>query len=377
MRAAIVVAKRVIESGDRLDPTEEAQLLSQSIKFVLDQHVKQNAMTIDESKAIMTAMKKSINSILLKPQDYQAFWDSYQQKGDEESKLALLANIIKEKMKPILYDAGIIEQLKRNTLVRVLGDFIAPYRNTDQKEIGYQKLRAQYALRTVELRVGDIKTTDFDEATKAARVMDTLGYLDTINHITNHELHDPEVFNTGEFYLDIVTNFDAIYKAVLAGAGKELERDKLMQTINTLQNQLRIEGKSEEDIARNVYQLIKDKVEENLDSAQAFALSRAVEYRNGVLTAQELFKETYEEGFKRSGTFAMSNITGERILRTGSLHEALKGKDMFELYRNQSPHNGMTRTDKVFASLENLTSFRGAYETAPQVEQGKGFKSDL
>jgi NTE family protein len=98
-----------------------------------------------------------------------------------------LLEYIKQILKPILYQADFVERLKRDVLLETLGYLKAPYKNTERKEQGYQKLRSQYPLRTVELRVGDIKTTDFNQATRFARVMDSLGFLDTVNHITMHE----------------------------------------------------------------------------------------------------------------------------------------------------------------------------------------------
>ncbi|KTC85060.1 patatin-like phospholipase family protein [Legionella brunensis] len=359
---AIVLAKQVRDEEEDLDSAEdEAQLLHQAIKYVLAQQVKHKVITIDESQSIMSATKKAIDSLLLKPKDNQEFWNAYKNETNQENRVKLLGSFVKEKMKPILYDAGVIERLKRNVLVEVLGDLHTSFKNTAQKEAGYQKLRSDYALRTVELRVGNIKTTDFDEATKLARVMDALGYLDTINYITNHELYGPDDFNEEQFYIDLVDNFEHIHRATLMGAGKDASKDPLIREIAALRTQLEYQGKPNDVISRQVYQLIKDKVERRLDSIEAFALARAVEYGNKTLTADALFKETYEEGFNRSGTFSISNITGERIFKTSTLHEALKEKSMFDLYENQPPHNKNTRTDKVFDSLAKLTTFRDAY----------------
>jgi NTE family protein len=195
--------------------------------------------------------------------------------------------------------------------------------------------------------------------------MDSLGYLDTVNYITNHELHDPNVFNEKKFYIDLVDKFKHIYEATLLGAGKDPEKNMLLREMVILETKLRYSRKSisEAEISKQVYQLIKDKVEIRLDSMEAFALSRAVEFRNKTITAEQLFKETYEEGFKRGSIFSVSKISGESIFRSSTLHESLKNKNMFELYANQRKHQGQTRTDKVFSALSKMTEFTSESES--------------
>ncbi len=258
-------------------------------------------------------------------------------------------------LRPILYKPGAIEQFSRNTLVHALGGINAPYKNTEQKEAGFQKLRSEYALRTVELRVGEIKTTSFDQAIKVARIMDALGYLDTINYIINHDLYDSHVFSDDHFHHDLFVLFKAIYSATLMGAGKDIKNDKLIMTLATLEADLKNNGLSQEQIAQHAVHFIKDNVEHNLSSSQAFALSRAVEYHNNYLNDEQLFKEVYEEGFKRSTRFfTQSKATGSTIHRTHALHEVLEKKDMFDLYFNQPAGYAKTRMNKVLASLADI-----------------------
>ncbi|KTD53725.1 putative esterase with patatin domain protein [Legionella santicrucis] len=338
----------------QISPKKMVAQQKKSIESFLKKRVSEKTLTTQAANAIRMAMNKAVDSLLLNPDENQLFWMAYREENDPGKRSALLLDVIKKKMKPVLYNAGVIEQLKRDTLVQFLGGLNTPYKNTVQKEIGYHKLRSEYALRTVELRVGDINTTSFDEATKAARIMDALGYLDTVNHITNHNLHDPNIFNEKKFYVDTVAHFKSIYHAIFAGSGKDTKRDKLTENIRALEFALRSKGKSKEQISRQVFQLIKDNVERNLTSPEAFALSRAVEYHNKALTEEGLFKETYEEGFKRCKHFPASNITGKTIRGSSSLHETLKDKDMFEVYLNQPAGDTQTCMDKVFASLENL-----------------------
>jgi predicted acylesterase/phospholipase RssA len=362
LNEAIKMSKKIIADGERCNSAkDEAQLITQAVKMILKNLVNNQVMTVDESNEIGLAMKKTINNLLLHPEKNKEFWQAYKQEKNELARISLLTHVVKEKMQVILYDAGIIEKLKRDVLIEVLGDFKASYKNTSQKEIGYQKLRSDYALRTVELRVGDIKTTDFNRATKVARVMDALGYLDTVNHITNHELHDSNVFDVNKFFIDLVKQFESIHQATLLGSGKDPKNNLLVKDIALLRIQLQSQGKSEGVISRQIYQLIKDKVERQLDSAESFALSRAVEFNNKILSADELFKETYEEAFQRSGILSNSNLTGEQIFRSSTLHQSLKDKSMFELHAKK--HESDTRADKVFIALSKMPAFNIDYQT--------------
>jgi NTE family protein len=290
-----------------------------------------------------------------------------------------LRDYIKEKIKPILYKPDIIETLKRDTLVELLGDLKTDYKNTAQKEIGYQKLRSEYPSRTIELRVGDIKTTDFNKATKLARVMESLGYLDTVSHITSNQLHDPQIFNAEKFYDDFNKNFIGIYKATLLGAGKDPDKNMLLREIKNIGIKFRNEtdeiikkcstdknfgtenhfrAQCEENINKKVYQLNKQRAEVHFDSMETFALSRAVEYRNQTIDAKQLFKETYEEGFKRSSIFSISKVDSGFIYRSSKLRESLEEKDMFQLHKEQKRHPGQTtRTGKVHDALFEIKDF--------------------
>ena len=189
--------------------------------------------------------------------------------------------------------------------------------------------------------------------------MDSLGYLDTINHITNHELHDPKVFNAEQFYVELVSHFEQIYKAILKGANKKLTENTVFNDIQALKKELT--DKSEAIICRQIYQLIKDKVEQEIDSHAAFALSRAVEFRSNLLTAEGLFKETYERAFECSASLSPSNFSGKTLFRVSSLHSSLQKKDMFQLFADKSIHDKTSRSEKVFSALNKLDAFRTAH----------------
>ena len=359
-----------LEEEDELDaPDDESQLLIHAVTLLLKERVRAGSMGAEVARVIIHTMKTATDSILLEPESNQEFWQAYKHERSEEAQVKLLGKLVKEKMRPILSDASMIDKFKCNVLVGMLGDLSTPYTHTARHEEGYQRLRTEYALRTVELRVGNLKTTDFNEATKSARIMDAFGYLDTMNHITNHDLHDPEQFNPDKFYLNLVHYFERLYEAVLHGSGKDPKLDPLIKDIALLSKQLEVLGKSRAVISRQVYHLVKDRAEGGLESVEAFALSRAVEFHNKTLRADDLFKETYEEGFKRSSIFSFSDITGERFFRVTPLHESLKEKNMFDLYKRKFTHNEKTRTELVFGSLRDIEAFYDAYEQCIQEKE--------
>ncbi len=367
---SVKFSKNVVEGDyEPYLPKDESPVFGCAIRLGLEELVTNGLIALDVSQAILGAVHKLIEGMLFKPEDNLVFLKAYQQEKTEEGQFRMLGTFIKEKLKPNLSDPSIINVWKRTVLIKVLGDLQTPYKNPARDEINYQKLRTEYPLRTVELRVGNISTLDFNDATKYARVMDAFGYLDTINHISNHQLHDPKKFDPGAFYVDLITYFERIYQAVLCGAAKELEFDSVWQEIRTLRNQLETLKKDNSVICRQIYQVIKERAEKRLDSAEAFALSRAVEFRNQILRADELFEETYKEGFKRSKPFAVSTITGERFFRFRPLQASLKDKSMYHLYAQKPPSPDKTRTDKVFETLQNLKIFREEYERCLQARE--------
>ncbi len=213
-----------------------------------------------------------------------------------------------------------------------------------------------------------LKTTDFADAKKFARIMDALGYLDTIHYISNHLLYDEHLFHPDIFYKELVTTFEHIYQATLSAAGLSIKKSMLMIETESLKKQLLALGKGNEIIYRQVFQLIKDKVDGKLDSIEAFALSRTVEFHNHTLCSDDLFKEVYTEGFRRSWLLSRSEITGDRFFRAEPLHENLKGSKMFDLYKNKSSYVDMSRSDKVFDSLKNIDIFLDEYIQCLQEE---------
>lgn len=207
----------------------------------------------------------------------------------------------------VLYKAGPGERIKRNLVLKLFG-LESTYKNTDRKEICFQKLRSHYSQRTVELRVGTIKTTAFHRAEKLSRIMDALGYLDTIKFITQHHLNDAD-FNGDQFYSDLVQNFKEIYRAIILAANENPANNRLLCDIVSLTRQFNATNAM---VNRQVCGLIKNKVERQPDSAHAFALSRAIEYRNKTIKSDELSKELYSEVLKYSEDRSMRMMAKTR-----------------------------------------------------------------
>lgn len=265
-------------------------LLKPALREVLSLFIA-TATTVDERKLylrvaelIEQGSEKLVASIEKKPDNYPKLFSD-----QAILDLKALGNYLLESLKPLIYEAGFIDIICRNQLPSLLADLNPGYKSTAQKEMGYQKIRSQYPLRTIEMRVGNIKTNDFKTATKHARVMDALGYLDTVNHITNHELHDPDLFNAEGFYISFVKNFIKIYKTILNNTADNLTANPLLNKIR-IQKQALI-NKDEAVFSRHIYQLIKESVEKKLDSHAAFALLLTVEYGSHILTAEQLHEE--------------------------------------------------------------------------------------
>lgn len=349
---AIHHAKHVYALPSELNSFEnQKQMVMHAIQCILQQRVRQAKMPREQARAINQAVKEAFEVLSL-----DCSGNSTEQSAHEVSQL------IKEKMRPLLSDVGVLSQLKYNIFLETIGDLDLNYSYAKQNEAGFQKIRSEYPLRTVELRVGNISTFDFDDATRHARILDAFGYLDTVNYITNHDLHDEQHFNEGQFYLTLMHHFESIYQAVLQGAGKNAHLNELTQSLNSLRHQLTYLGKSEAVICRQLYYLVKSMAEKRLDSMEAFVLSRAVEFHNQTIDADTLFKEVYEEGFKHSGMFSTAHITGERFFRSDTLHETLKNKRMMELYQHKSTHSDASRADRVFHALNKIDMFRKGFE---------------
>ncbi|QSH40749.1 patatin-like phospholipase family protein [Lentisphaerota bacterium ZTH] len=85
-----------------------------------------------------------------------------------------------------LYHPGMLEKMKRDWAPSTLSRIAGSHKNTIHKESGYKKLQTDYALRTVEINAGNIKTTDFDLAQRHFAELLEIGYRSTVNYLENH-----------------------------------------------------------------------------------------------------------------------------------------------------------------------------------------------
>ena len=231
----------------------------------------------------------------------------------------------------------------------------------------YQRMREEYALRTVQLNTASIGPLSFKSATYSSRVLFALGYFDTIMYITNHGLHDQctyMAFNEQRVCEEVIGHFQNIYRGVLLGAGRDLASDKWLNGLNP---DSETGGLTSTLVER--LDLIKKKVIEDIDGPIAFAFSRALEVYLGKITMDTLFKETYLESFKLSPSFSVAQVGGETIWKFITLQEKLKEHSMFDSYHQQSKMTPEPRLIRVFSELNKIASFNNYYsEYAQQVD---------
>lgn len=302
------------------------------------------------------------------PKKLLASWSAPKLSAQEQ--VQAMGKYIIQTLTPQMYAVNVLVRLSHDYFVKTLGRLNINYELLGRKEEGYHNLRRHYPLRTINLSVADINAVSFKSARKHGRVLDSFGYLDTLNHIANHNLANQgknceelsqtdDVFYTASFYEQLIDNFQKIYGAVLLGAGKNLAQDPLLKGIETLKTSLAAKEefkKHPEDINIQVYYFIRAHVEKKLHSVAAFALSRSVEFITGLINAETLFRETYRESFAKSHLFAQSKITGERTLTNVGLKKALMGKNMFQLFTS-NPHPPQTRRHLVYSSLQKMERF--------------------
>lgn len=359
-KAFIIFNKQPKQQQLVLNRKRLCALLETAAKQVFEEYVSSDTLSRKQANNFLKEFNITLKKITSQPKILQSLIHLFNKNMDKIQIRNILIQTTQETMTPRLYKANWLERFKRNFLVKILGKLKASYKNTDRKEVGYQKLRAKYALRTIELRVGDIKTTDFKKANASARVMDALGYLDTINHISNHDLHDATKFDSTAFYAKFDSYFQNIYKAILLESSIDPDHDPIMKNMQALDLN---RGKwSPESIIRERYNLIKGCVEGQLDSPAAFALSLAIEFHHQQLTADELLKEVYKTGFKFRGRLSTSNITGTTIYRTKTLEASLKHKEMFKLFSNRKNTDIEGRLHKTINTLRQIDAFKQAYD---------------
>ena len=195
-----------------------------------------------------------------------------------------------DKPKTKLFTPHAWESFWRNYLSKWLSSLKTDYKITDKKDEGFQRIRDDYTLRTVGLGVNDLLSSKFNQGTRTARFMSVRGYLDTMDMIFNHDLHHVETGKTHdqyphEFYAEIIMNFICIYKATLIASAKQPSQDAFLKKISSNEHSL-----------LSTYYLISDTAYRDANSKQAFALTRAVEYRKKEISLHDLEQEIKTRG---------------------------------------------------------------------------------
>lgn len=246
----------------------------------------------------------------------------------------------------------------------VLAPFLASltpsFNFSDKHAETYDKIAKDLALRTVIIQTGPIHPLAFDQATMHSRTLYVLGYLNTIDFAVMHQLEqqcEVNKFNASVFYDDVLHHFKSIYSAVLLGAGKDPEKDALLNQFKQRDIANKNRTASSDFWIGGYLDLIKTEALNDFASPAAFAMTRAIELYLGQINAEVLFKETYECSFKLSSYFSISNITGASCYRNASLHRALEGKDMFRLFAEQQRIPHQTRTAAIYDALSQIDLF--------------------
>jgi predicted acylesterase/phospholipase RssA len=196
---------------------------------------------------------------------------------------------------PILYRPGLVDILFRDWHIPQY----VPNNGGTNCEIKQQtmaKIFSDYALRFIEIRVGNVGTLAFAKSNKFYRVLNAIGFLDATNYITNHEVEDLSLFDQVLFYDEFIDNFIAIYKATLVASGVNYEQDRLLKEV--LSNKFLSKREQYYFIRESLeielqfpWYLFYNSIDHSLNSPQAFALTRAFEYTNHVITDEDLFEE--------------------------------------------------------------------------------------
>lgn len=131
-----------------------------------------------------------------------------------------------------IYNPGYFERFKRNTLVRWFGGVQAEYNNTDRKDKDFQRIRKHFKENTVELKVGDVKTTDFDKAQINRDKLFYEGYFATRGLLFKKEgAAGDDKYKLKKFIFEVFKNFQedstrlSIYKT---GLDSSLKAKKLL-----------------------------------------------------------------------------------------------------------------------------------------------------
>lgn len=343
--------------------TSFKNLLHEAVDLILDRRVCANDQ-LHISHDIVVRLKNILHLVIFRAlkQKGPAYFSSLQQGNMVADRLTNdLAEKANKKINSQIYHPHLLERVGQNVLPKLIG-FNPSYVSTERKKDDFLKIHKTYPMRTVDLHVGPISTVSFGKATKLARVMDAIGYADTMSFMLNHNIaHGLEGYCS-----DVIDSYIAIHRAILLGAGKTPLEDVFLQTII---RDVKIIEQSTDKVAAemNVFQTIKNHVLRHATSPSAFAFTHAMEYKSGLLSWDNLAEQTYVESFRRSGYFSRSMVTGERFYRTSSLETKLakmSSLDKIGIFaRVQSDRN--LKATRMSLTSNALQSIKGIQPLVP------------
>ncbi len=194
----------------------------------------------------------------------------------------------------VFFDRSRVEKALYWFIPNFFSPFSADYHPADKVEEGYQRVHTTYPLRTVGLKIGNLSAIDFDSATKHARLLSTRGYLDTINTIDNLDLYR-KPFDPLQLKKNILKNFKRIYKMILKKSS-DPAGTKLLKQLNKKDKSL-----------LSKYYLIKTQAELNMDSKEAFALTRAIELRRDSCVSWDSISEEINQKYGNEKKITKTN----------------------------------------------------------------------
>ena len=180
-----------------------------------------------------------------------------------------------------------------NYLPKLLIGLKTPYHYTDRNEDVYQRLRRDYPLRTVMLQSQNMEAFDFEQSKRWARQLDAFGYLDTIQYIIQHELHDPEKFNDTDFYAQFNAAFKIIYRAHLLSVNDTPDDDPLWRALSALEQET--PPRDSNVLQRELFQTIQSFAQRDWDRPAAHAVVRSVELQHQHITREMLMDEIEDD----------------------------------------------------------------------------------
>lgn len=316
---------------DGVTPADKLRSFIDTSRKVLTNRVAEKKMSMGESDVIFAAIQQSINDIALL-------------KDNNEVKQVQFAKVL-ERLTPQLYHPSSVDWLMDKGILGKLSNFNLSFFPSTQYEKGVQKLRKEYALRTVDLTVGRITSLEFDVASKYARVFYALGYLDAMNYILNHDLY-ADSFIDVDCVKKIMDYFECIYEAILM--------EKCILTNDPLWKSIQAQKEKKDDfLFQRIYQVIKEVAIKHLDSPAASALAFAVEFHHDLLNAETLFEGIYEKGTPPPGLL-------DRMW--GAAPASRPKMDLPALYKEKVYSKKQTLVDKIFSALIKMEKFCGFFE---------------